>query len=88
MLLPIIAFVIAYLLNPRKLSTLSRLFESLLITVAGHIAWSVIVMFLPMLLLSSFYSDEYRFFDNIFPLVFILLFSLALFVVRARGVWK
>lgn len=86
-LLPIVVFTAAYFLNPRKLNNLSRLFESMLISVAGLLGWSMGNMIVPAFLL-GYLDADIRLFEYYWSTLFMIAFITTLYMLRKSGKWQ
>lgn len=88
-LFPVLLFAIAYFLNPRKLSRLSKIFESLLITISAYTGWVVFVsLFLTILLTYISPTFGYNYVDLLASLVFLSIYAPTLLIIRRKGIWK
>lgn len=87
-LVPVIVFGIAYILNPRQLSRLSRTFESLIITISAYVGWTAIMMLSPMILFNIVDLNSYRLIEYFSSAIFICLYSTVLLILRKKGTWS
>ncbi|HEX8390703.1 MAG TPA: hypothetical protein VF597_04740 [Candidatus Saccharimonadales bacterium] len=88
-LMPLALFVIAYALNPRKLRSLERSFESLVLAVCGVALWAVFMFVTPMVLN---YGEGYgqTLFTSLYftATVFALLYASLLLLLQRSGRWS
>jgi hypothetical protein len=87
-LVPIAIFLLAYLLNPRKLALLGRIFESLLITVGALIGWSLLGMLMPGIVIGLFGIDGLRIIEYVSAALFLTIYTSVLIILRKRAVWS
>ncbi len=83
-LTPLIIMVVAWLLNPRKLTKLGRVFESTLTTIVGMMFISVVGQAMVLVPLSL---DTPMLF-TVIPVVATLVYIAALASLRATKIWK
>jgi hypothetical protein len=89
--IPVLIFFLAYVLNPRKLSRLSKSFEALLIAITGFIGWTLLSMiFYPL-----FYGFETENFELglllsylTTTIVFVVIYTVVLVVLRNKKIWS
>lgn len=86
-IVPIAIFLLAYVLNPRKLTRLSKSFEALLITVGGYIGWAILNMLVPIAFLSETYFTNPRLYENVSAVVFVMFYAIVLVVLRRKRIW-
>lgn len=84
--MPIMMFLIAYALNPRNLSKVSKAFESLLLTLSALIVWSAVAMLLPMVTRSTFW--HLAAYDYLSSTALLVVFTVALGVLRQKKRWS
>lgn len=85
--LPIVAFAVAYVLNPRKLSVIPKLFESLLISIAALICWSILNILVPIIYVQQFLFDQFRIYEYLMAGTFLLVYISVLFFLRKKHMW-
>jgi hypothetical protein len=88
---PALLFILAFVLNPRQLSLLSKSFESLLVATSAYIGWGL----LSGLLLTTFFAiiDKSNIMGSelyiyVTYMAFLVLFVATLLYLRVRGKWS
>lgn len=86
---PIMLFIIAYGMNPRKLTPLQKSFESLLFVTVGQALWSFILQALPLFFSQSqSFINYYMNYELVWTLGFVALYTIGLFWLRASKRWQ
>ena len=88
--LPLLLFLIAYALNPRKLSITEKTFESILLATGGAIAWSLFSTIPPTIFLSDGpdYIESYATYQIAASTALALVFAGVLYWLRASKRWQ
>jgi hypothetical protein len=87
---PILLFLVAYMLNPRHLKTIERIFESLFMLVAGLICFgllNMITVYIPVLNGQN-YIEDYAAIQIIVATSIVLVYGSVLYWLRANKQWK
>lgn len=85
---PVLTLAITYILNPRRLRRLTRLFESLIITIAGYSIATTVLTILPYTVIDGDSVDNFDFYQLSSSAAFLVLYTIALLAARKRGVWS
>ena len=87
-LLPVILFLLAYALNPRKLAFLARCFESLLFSIAGLTIWSLTTIISPLMFSKLAFGNRYALYEIISSLSLLVIYSVGLLWLRQSKKWR
>jgi hypothetical protein len=89
---PLVLFGLAYFLNPRKLTLVQRLFESVVLTIAGILVFSalsqVVFQFFSLGSLIGGSIDSYLFYESLSVATLIVVFGAVLFFLARTKRWK
>jgi hypothetical protein len=88
-LLPFLLFSIAFLINPRKLSSLEKSFESIIFAIAASSLWIFVYSYIPIYIVNGpDYIEGYARFEIISTTVFLSIYTLLLLWFRVSKKWK
>lgn len=89
LLMPMLLFLLTFLLNPRKIRILDKCFESIMFTIVAVIAWSLIIQYFPVYIAyTSKYVEDYARYQIISSLIFTLFYAGSLYILRVTKKWK